>query len=67
MSKKFHAVNRKTGERWRPEKGKKQYLVMYDSGYLAKITEDFYTFIEPLDRGVWKTELNQTLQDIFNV
>lgn len=63
MSKKFHAVNRKTGERWRPEKGKKQYLVMYDSGYLAKVTQDFYTYIEPLDTKEWRFEINQ---DIFN-
>ena len=54
MSKRFHAINTQTGERWNPEPGKKQYLVMYDSGYLAMVTEDFYTHIEPLDTKLWK-------------
>ena len=31
MSKKFWAINRQTGERWKPVRG--EYLVMYDSGY----------------------------------
>lgn len=42
MSRKFYAVNRETGERWVPEKRgyyTKQYLVMYDSGFLAVVTE----------------------------
>jgi len=54
MSKKFWAENRLTGEKWKPEKGKKQYLVMYDSGYIAIITEDFYTYISPLDIKIWR-------------
>lgn len=54
MSKKFHAENRDTGERWSPGGGAKQYLVMYDSGYLACVTEDYYTYIRPLDPAVWK-------------
>jgi hypothetical protein len=54
MSKKFYAEDRDTGERWKPEKGKKQYLVMYDSGYLAVVTEDFYTFINPMNVSRWK-------------
>ena len=32
----------------------RQYLVMYDSGYLAVVTEDFYVYIEPLDPAKWK-------------
>ena len=54
MSRKFYAINRETGERWKPEK-EKQYLVMYDSGYLAVVTEDFYTYINPLNTAIWKT------------
>ena len=55
MSKVFWAENRETGEKWHPEPGtKKQYLVMYDSGYLAVVTEDFYYYITPLDDKIWK-------------
>ncbi len=65
MAKKFYAVHRETGERWKPDKKytKKrettqrpygQYLVMYDSGHLAVITVDFYVYIEPLDPAKWK-------------
>ncbi len=53
MSKKFYAEDRVTGQRWEPERGKKQYLVMYDSGYLAVVTEDYYTYIKPLDPKKW--------------
>jgi hypothetical protein len=61
MSRKFYAINRETGERWKPKKkdspfGYKQYLVMYDSGYLAVVTHDFYVYIEPLDAKIWKVE-----------
>ena len=59
MNKKFYAVNKKTGERWSPQTKHNggsnydnQYLVMYDSGYLAIVSEDFYTHIEPLDTSV---------------
>ena len=55
MSKKFWAENRDTGERWKPTPGKKQYLIMYDSGYLAQVTEDYYQYILPLNIKVWKT------------
>ena len=34
MSKKFYAVNRITKERWKPQNNVKEYLMMYDSGYL---------------------------------
>lgn len=55
MSKKFYAVNVETGERWKPNKTyERQFLVMYDSGYLAVVTQGFFTYIEPLDRRVWK-------------
>lgn len=55
MSKKFYAINRETGERWKPDKRHEhQFLVMYDSGYLAVVTYDFYTFTEPLDPKIWE-------------
>lgn len=54
MSKKFWAENRVTGARWEPERGNKQYLVMYDSGYLAVVTEDFYQHVTPLDVKEWR-------------
>lgn len=57
MSKKFYAVNKQTGERWKPQREQKQYLVMYDSGYLAVVTVDFYTYIEPLDTEEWDVVL----------
>jgi hypothetical protein len=54
MSKKFHAIHRLTNERWTSKKDVHQYLVMYDSGYLAVVTTDFYTTIEPLDPKTWR-------------
>lgn len=57
MSKKFWAENLATGERWKPENGKKQYLMMYDSGALAVVTEDFYQHVAPLDTKTWKCVL----------
>jgi hypothetical protein len=54
MSKKFHAVHRETGQKWKSQSDKHQYLVMFDSGYLAVVTEDFYTYIAPLDSTIWK-------------
>ena len=62
MSKKFYAVN-SCGERWTPQQGKTQYLVMYDSGHLAIVTEDFYTHIEPLDRSIWKTVIKDNFRN----
>lgn len=49
MTKKFYAVNKQTGARWKPQQNQKQYLVMYDSGFLAVVTEGFYIHIEPLN------------------
>lgn len=54
MSRKFHAEHRETGERWKSESSTRQYLVMYDSGFLAVVTEDYYTYINPLDNNVWR-------------
>lgn len=60
MSKKFYAENRETGQRWiKDPRQMHQYLVMYDSGYLAVVTEYRYegSSITPLDTKVWKTVL----------
>jgi len=64
MSKKFYAVNRATGERWKPstsfgrkhgERGFYHFLVMYDSGLLAEVEMDStYQRITSLDTSVWK-------------
>lgn len=56
MSKKFYAVNRETGEKWKRTSGiVKEYLVMYDSGYLGVVRDDGYLrYISPLDAKLWK-------------
>lgn len=56
MSKKFKVVHRESGEVWTatPEPHIKKYLVLYDSGYAAVVTQEYYTHIEPLDSKVWK-------------
>ena len=62
MSKKFWAVNRITGEKWKPngnDVSVRQYLVMYDSGYLAVVSEDFYTYITPLDAKEWEVKTRE--------
>lgn len=55
MAKKFWAVNRITEEKWKPER-KGEYLVMYDSGYLAEVFHsDFYgMWVKPLNPKIWK-------------
>ena len=60
MSKHFTAINRTTGERWKSTNG--SYLIMYDSGYLAEVTEDFYTYIKPLDTDVWQCIITSPMQ-----
>lgn len=71
MSTKFYAVSRTTGERWKPEKKSfghqcKQYLVMWDSGYLAVVTEakgyDGFTSIDPLCTKTWKTVIPNPIE-----
>lgn len=55
MSKVFYAINRESGELWKPDtKEKHQYLMLYDSGYAAVVTEDFYTHVIPLDAKHWR-------------
>jgi len=59
MSRVFWAENRETGERWKPNDSGyyKEFLVLYDSGYLAIVT-DFGSYdgmsIGPLDTKIWK-------------
>ena len=60
MSKHFTAINRITGEQWKSTNG--SYLVMYDSGFLAEVVEDYYTFMKPLDTSVWKTIIKEPMQ-----
>lgn len=60
MSKHFTAVNRITGEQWKSTNG--SYLVMYDSGYLAEVVEDYYTYMKPLDTSVWKVIIKEPMQ-----
>lgn len=64
MSKKFYAINRKTGEKWKKPKDSSydhEYLVLYDSGYAAVVRQEFYTHIEPLDPKEWKVVMKDNL------
>lgn len=63
MSKKFTAINRETGEQWKPRKDKKEFLVMYDSGYLAVICDNGWdgNSINPLDAKVWRKEVKPSI------
>jgi len=59
MSRKFYAVNRHTGERWKPnprqEKGD-NFLIMCDSGFLVEATFIPWNgfILKPLDPKIWK-------------
>ena len=62
MSRKFYAVNRLSGESWKPNphlsKKDKEFLVMYDSGYLAVVWVSLWeTSINPLDPKIWEKVL----------
>ena len=62
MSNKFYAINRETGERWKPDpRREEEFLMLYDSGYAAVISKDFYTHVEPLDPKVWKVIIKQNI------
>jgi len=58
MSRKFYAVNRETGKRWKASPNSPDdYLMMYDSGYLAVVSFDgFYTHVTKLDPSTWAME-----------
>jgi hypothetical protein len=65
MSTKFYAENRETGQKWKPQNYLKcrEYLVMYDSGYLAVVTEDqYYVGIHALDPKIWKTVIKENMK-----
>ena len=54
MSKKFWAINRQTGDRRKPVRG--EYLVMYDSGYLAVVGDSDWEgqFVAHLNPKEWE-------------
>lgn len=68
MSRKFYAINRETGQRWVGDEAERwggsfdEFLVMYDSGYLAVVTDFGYDGIgiEPLDVKKWKKVIRNT-------
>lgn len=72
MSKKFHAINRKSGEKWEPVRNDRgtpiQYLIMYDSGYLGVVENDpddifnFYISIHPLEPKKWEIVYHDNLK-----
>lgn len=63
MSKMFTAINRKTGEEWKA-KIKGDFLMMYDSGYLAECHDHGRdgVWVTPLDQKEWKVEYKPALQ-----
>ena len=63
MSKMFTAINRKTGEKWKP-KIKGDFLMMYDSGYLAECHDRGWdgVWVTPLDQKEWRVEYRPALQ-----
>lgn len=70
MSRLFYAVNRETGERWKPiTEGRymappeEHYLVMYDSGMVAEVSSYYYeTNVTPLCNKTWKIVFNESMQ-----
>ena len=71
MSKKFHAVNKETGERWKQDGsffGNRSYLIMYDTGFLAVVSEYPYegSSIVPLDTSIWKPVLHESLKNLVD-
>lgn len=67
MSKIFYAINKETGEKWKPQPNKKQFLMMYDTGYLAIVEHDFYMYVEPLDTKIWKTVVKDNIDKLKNI
>ena len=62
MSKKFYAINKITGDKWKPELNKKQWLMMYDTGYLAVVEHDFYMYVTPLSPEEWTTVIKDNIK-----
>ncbi len=67
MSKKFYAVNRATGDKWKP-KCKGNFLVMLDSGYLAEVSGygEWEPSITPLNPKIWERRINKNMKRIIN-
>lgn len=75
MSRLFYAVNRETGERWKPATDnpefyagtdvERQYLMAYDSGEVV-IAEEYYwgevNIGYPLCNKTWKVVFNSSMQ-----
>lgn len=67
MSKKWKAINKVTGEPWKPSSDRHQFLVMYDTGFVAVVTDAGWDghWFEPLDMTkyyiVYKTKWLKTL------
>lgn len=56
MTKKFYAVLREDESvKWKPER-KGQYLMLWDTGFLAVVSDNGYygVFMEKLDNKKWK-------------
>lgn len=51
MSKKWKAINKVTGEPWKPSSDRHQFLVMDNTGFIAVATDYGYDgyYFEPLD------------------
>ena len=64
MSRKFYAVNRYTGERWKPRPECKEYLMLWDSGYPAVVQESGWdgVFITALDPKTWKLVMKPSVK-----
>jgi len=66
MSKKFYAINRDTGERWKSKK-EDEYLVMYDTGMLAVVDSSYgYTSIIKLNTNIWKMIVKENMKGLIN-
>ena len=65
MSKKFYAINPKTGERWKSNGN--NFLIMYDTGNLAVVTQEWYTEVTPLDTKIWKTEIKSNILPVRKI
>ena len=68
VSTKFYAVNKESGERWRSSEHEKQFLVMYDSGYLGVVTKIPWngSDIKPLDTKVWSVVIKDNIKRMNN-
>ena len=76
MSRLFYAVNRETGERWQPPTSEQkffsgtdivhEYLMMYDTGTIAVVSEYSYggeKISKPLCNKTWKVVFNESMQN----